>query len=207
MPIFAWIILAITLVLCAFLLLPVKFIIRNDDENHIYFRVKFLFWTFGEPKKKVKQQPQSKSTGIEQLKSESLKARIQRDGLIDTVTVGAKILTELFRELVHLFRHCVAEKFEFKLLCSSDDAAETAIKYGSCCAIVYPLLGFINSAIKVNPKGRKIDISCQYNGVSEVFRYDFLISVRVLFIVAALLRFLLSKAFRAFFTNRDKEKV
>lgn len=203
MPILAWIILAIAL--GAFLLLPVKFTIRNDDENHLYLRVKFLFWTFGEPNKKDK--PESKSTGIEQLKSESLKARIQRDGLIDTVTVGAKILTELFRELVHLFRHCVAEKFEFKLLCSSDDAAETAIKYGSCCAIVYPLLGFINSAIKVNPKGRKIDISCQYNGVSEVFRYDFLISVRVVFIVAALLKLLLSKAFRTFFINKDKEKV
>ena len=182
MPILAWIILAIAL--GAFLLLPVKFIIRNDDENHLFFRVKFLFWTFGESKKKDKQESQSKSAGIEQLKSESLKARIQRDGLIDTVTVGAKILTELFRELVSVLRHCVAEKFEFKLLCSSDDAAETAIKYGSCCAIVYPLLGFINSAIKVKPKGRKIDISCQYNGVSEVFRYDFLISVRVVFIVA-----------------------
>lgn len=197
MPFFAWIILAIALALGAFLLLPIKFIIRNDDENHLFFRVKFLFWTFGEPKDKS----ESKSQGIGQLKSESLKARIQRDGLIETVTVGAKILTELFRELVRLFGHCTAEKFEFKLLCSSDDAAETAIKYGGCCAIVYPLLGFINSAIKIKPKGRKIDVSCQYNGVSEVFRYDFLISVRVMFIVAALLRVLLSKAFRAFFTN------
>lgn len=201
MPILAWIILAIMLALGAFLLLPVKFIIRNDDENHLFFRVKFLFWTFGESKKKDKSE--SKSGGIEQLKSESLKARIQRDGLIDTVTVGAKILTELLKELVRLFGHCTAEKFEFKLLCSSDDAAETAIKYGGCCAIVYPLLGFINSAIKVKPKGRKIDISCQYNGVSEVFRYDFLISVRVVFILAALLKVLLSKAFRAFLTKKS----
>ena len=206
MPVFVWIILSILLLIFAFLLLPVKFIIKNDDDNHLYFRVKFLFWTFGEADEKTETKPKAypqKKSGIDTLKLESLKARIKRDGLVETVRVGAKILEQIFKALVRILKHCKAEKFEFKLLCSSDDAAQTAMKYGTCCAIIYPLLGFINSAIKVKPKGRKIDISCQYDGVSEVFRYDFIISVRVVFIVVALLKLLLSKALREFLTKKD----
>lgn len=186
MPIYVWIVLAIVLALGAFLLLPVRFIIRNDDENHLFFRVKFLFWTFGEPSEKTKPKGGTRGKlGIDALEKESLKAKVQENGILETVKIGAKIIKQIFNELIGVLRHCKVQKFYFKLLCSDQDASDAAIKYGGCCAIVYPLLGYINSIINVNPKNRNIDITCKYEAVSEEFRYDFLISVRIVYLFLA----------------------
>ena len=76
-----------------------------------------------------------------------------------------------------------------QIVCTSKDAAEAAIHYGECCAAVYPVLGFISSAIKVNEKGREIDIRCEYEKDSWTVKYHFIISVRICHILAALIRF------------------
>lgn len=191
MKIFLIILGILVLFLTVVLLLPVRFIIRNDDENRFYFRVKFLWFTFGGPKKVGKpSKGVRKKAGIEQLELESIKAKIKRDGLIDTLTVVAQILKTVFSRLSGVLKHSRADKFDVTIVCSANDAADSAIRYGNCCAIIYPLLGFINSIINVNRKNRNIDISCKYGGVSEVLRYDFVLSVRVVFLLVAALKLL-----------------
>ncbi len=181
----------LVLLIAIIFLLPVKFIIKNDDENRFYFRVKFLWFTFLKPKKsKDKPQGVRKKMGIDGLELESLKARIKENGIVETSTVAVKIIKTVFLRLGGVLKHSRVDKFNFTLVCSSDDAASAAMRYGSCCAIVYPLLGFINSIIKVKPKNRNIDISCKYGGVSEMLRYDFLLSVRVVFLLIAALKLL-----------------
>ena len=182
----------LVLFLSVVLLLPVRFIIRNDDENRFYFRVKLLWFTFGGPKKSGKAgKGVRKQAGIEELELESIKAKIKRDGLIDTLTVAAKILKTVFSRLSGVLKHSRVDRFDVTVVCSANDAADSAIRYGNCCVIIYPLLGFVNSIIKVNPKNRNIDISCKYGGVSEVLRYDFVLSVRVVFVLVAAIKLLI----------------
>ena len=185
MKIFLTVVGILFILILIILLLPVKFIIRNDDENRFYFRVKFLWFSFGDSKKTKKGAHQK--SGIEQLELESLKARVQRDGITETLTVAAKIIKTVFKRLERVIEHGRVNRFDFIVVCSAKDAAQTAIRYGSCCAIVYPLLGFINSIIKVNPKNRNIDVSCKYGDVSEVLRYNFIISVRIFYLLVAAL--------------------
>ena len=198
MWIFLGVVAFLVLLIIAILLLPIDVTLKSDENGDLYFRYKILFKTFGEnpnPDNPILK-TLKKTSGIERIETKNLKASAQKSGVLLTVNDTVRILFDLLKEVVSLFKHCYAKKFEIKIMVSDNDAADAAIRYGSCCAVVYPLAAFITSAMKVKKKGRKIDISCGFAGEKEYFNYHFLIRVRLFRVLAAFLRIAFTEAKR-----------
>ncbi len=190
MWIFLGIITFIVILITAILLLPVNIIIKNDENNNLILLYKILFKTFGEDPdpdnplvKLIKE-----TSGVSKIEKKSLEKNIEKSGLLNTVGDTMRILMNLLKEVAGLLKHCTAKKFHIKVVCSEDNAADTAITYGRCCSLVYPVTSFISSNMKVRKKGQNIDISPDFTGNESVLRYDLLISVRLYRAVIALFK-------------------
>lgn len=182
-----WIFLGILSFIIFLLLMPIYIIIKNDGNNNNIFSVKFLFFEFrfnGDRPRKTK-----KSEKTDQETEKHKKKTTEEKNFRETLSQTVKLISEIFEELQKIFKHLVAKKFQLQIICASKDAAQAAIHYGECCAAVYPVLGFISSAIKVKEKGRDIDIRCEYDKSRWIIKYHFIIGIRIYHILAALIRF------------------
>lgn len=169
-------------IVITFLLLPVKFIIKNDKENNFSFICKFFFFSFGDNKKENKTFGNfKKKVGADKKKKEGK----SKTDILTLVKENLGLLKDVLVELVGLLKHCKGEKFQLEIVCYSDDAALAAIHYGECCAVVYPILGFINSLVKVKDRKRKIDIRCDYNCGKSSVSFEFCLSVKICYILVA----------------------
>ena len=184
MRVFLIIVAILAILIATLLILPVYIIIKNDQKNNLILSFKFLFWSFGGEKK-----PESPVT-------KKLKNDMKKGGLPATVTETAQILITILKELSSLLGHCTAKKYELNIICSSEDAAQTAISYGKCCAAAFPLLGLFGSLIKIKKKGRNIDIRCDFTGKQELFSYNFVISTKVFNLLSSFIKVAIKEAKR-----------
>lgn len=182
-----WIFLGISAFIIFLILLPISIIIKNDDNNNIIFSIKFLFFNFAFNGDRSENTKKAKKT--EQEAEKHKKKTAEKKDFKETLSQTMKMLSNIFEELQKVFKHLVTKKFRLQIICTSKDAAEAAIHYGECCAVVYPVLGFISSAIKVKEKGRDIDIRCEYEKNSWEIKYHFILSISVCHILSALIRF------------------
>ena len=182
-----WIFLSVLAFIIFLLLLPIYIIIKNDGNNNTIFSVKFLLFNFDFNGDRSKNTEKSQKTDQEVKKHK--KKTTEEKNFRETLSQTVKLISEIFEELIKIFKHLVVRKFQLQIVCTSKDAAEAAIHYGECCAAVYPVLGFISSAIKVKEKGRDIDIRCEYDKSRWVIKYHFIIGIRICHILAALIRF------------------
>ena len=198
MWIFLSIVGVIALIILAILMLPVYIIIKSDENGELILRYKILFKTFGEnpdPNNPILK-ALKKASGISRLEKKNLQSSAKETGLSTTVSQTLRIVIDLLREVVAILKYCTAKRFYIKVVCAEEDAADTAISYGKCCAAVYPIAGLLSSIMKVHKKGQHIDISCDYLGGKDDFQFDFLISVRLFRVIAAFFRIAFKEAKR-----------
>lgn len=70
------------------------------------------------------------------------------------------------------FSHILIKKFSLSISVAGDDAADTAIKYGKYCAVVYPAVGTIVRVVKC--KGYGVDINPNFSEKAETeINFDF----------------------------------
>jgi|GEM_PF-1226232 len=184
-----WVVLGILAILAVLItvimLLPVKIIIKNDDQNKLILRYKFLFMTFGEGSNKKNANPDNpigkallSATGFDRLQTKTVQENIRSDGLKKTVSESYAMLTGLLREAVALLKRCTIPRLRIKIRCAGDDAAQIAIRYGQYCAATYSLLNILRNFIKIRKRGCNIDIGCNFPDEESVFRYEVVLSFR-----------------------------
>ena len=180
------------------LLLPVCVIINNDSNGELQFKIKVLFITFGgKSKKKSSFSDTIKSISkIGSPKKTDDKAAEEPQKLWETVKHTCKLLKDVFKELVRILKYCTVKKFFLGIVCAEKTAADTAISYGRCCAVVYPLSSFVETIMKVHKKSQQIDVSCDFTSGKGSFDYSFIISVRLCHVLSALLRIAIKLARR-----------
>ena len=192
--ILAFIILLITVIL----LLPIYVIIKTDKDGEIIILYKILHKTFGEnpnPDNPILK-TLKKATGVERLEKKNLKTNTEKSGLSDTVATSLNLIIDLLKELLALLYYCTAKKFRLKIVCADSDAADAAISYGSCCAIVYPILGYLHSVINIKKRGQDISIDCIYEDGKDAFEFESVLVIRVFRVLAALIRVSYAEALR-----------
>ncbi len=180
------------------LLLPVRIIIKNDENNELILRYKFLFMTFGEdpdPNDPIVKALKTAS-GIDRLETKAIQKNIKSDGLQKAVSGSFATLVDLLKEVVTLLKRCKVTRLSVFIRCTGDGADEAAIHYGQCCTAVYSLLNFLRSFVKVRKRGCKIDVGCDFLGTESVFRYDAVLTILAGSVLAGLWRAVMAEAKR-----------
>lgn len=196
--IFLGILIGIAVIITVILMLPVLIIIKTDENGELILRYKFLFKAFGEnpnPNNTITKVLKA-AAGIDRFEKQNLQTNVRRVGVVNTASQMMRIVVDLLKEVARILKYCTAKRFGIKIVCAEEDAADTAVSYGRCCAAVYPIAGAINSVMKVRRKGQRIDISCDYLSCESNVSLDIVISVKLFRILAAFFRIAFEEARR-----------
>ena len=182
---------AIALIILIILFLPVFMRIENvsGKEANLYFKI--LWFKFGEernPDSKIVKAAE-KVVGLSKFRDlESIQKTVREGSLSESIKEFSGVITSLLKQLLALLKNCTVNKIYLKAQNGGDDAAEAAIGYGSVCAVVYTLVGYIEGVAKVKKNAVKLDLSCDYTKNDSEFYYDILVSVRVYKVIGALFK-------------------
>lgn len=134
-----------------------------------------------EKKKKVKKQtPKTKQTKKATEKKPSLIKKYGIEWLLNLIKRVAELAVSALQDF---FSHILIKKLSLSISVAGDDAADTAIKYGKYCAVVYPAVGTIVRAVKC--KGYGVDINPNFSEKAETeINFDFVARVFVFRLVA-----------------------
>lgn len=185
-----WIIGGLAAIITVLLLLPVKLIIKSNEQGQFMLRYQYLFMTFGkDPKPDT---PVSKllkeATGMERLKKDAVKENIRQEGLLTALKESLSMVADLLRELKRLLKHCKVSRLHIDICCAGEDADQVAIHYGQYCAAAYSLFNIVRGFVKIRKRDCKIDVGCDFMAEKSQFRYDVQIKVPTGRVLAALWR-------------------
>lgn len=190
MWIFLGIILLIALLIAIFLLLPVHIIIKTDQNGEMIFRCKILFKTFGE-----ESNPDStvinnfkEMLGLTRLDKDKLKENAKKGSFLETVNESFTLIIGLLKRLFELLKFTKIKTLKVNIICAENDAAQTAIDYGRCYALVSPLLSFIHSSVKIKRRNENINITCNFETNQSYYDFEAVLVLPIFRILGALLR-------------------
>lgn len=134
-----------------------------------------------EKKKKVKKQtPKTEQPKKATEKKPSLIKKYGIEWLLNLIKRVAELAVSALQDF---FSHILIKKFSLSISVAGDDAADTAIKYGKYCAVVYPAVGTIVHVVKC--KGYGVDINPNFSEKAETeINFDFVARVFVFRLVA-----------------------
>lgn len=208
-----WVIPAILAFLAALivtiLLLPVKIILKNDENDPLILQYKLLWKTF-ESDKDSDENPIIKAlktaSGLGRLEKDKLETDVRDQGLQKTLSQSYSMIIDLLKELISLLKHATVTRLHITIRCTGDGADKAAIHYGQCCTVTYGLVNALRNLIKVRKKGTKVDIGCDFFGDKPLFRYEVILSVRVWYILGALWRVVMAETKRMGEQNKNQQK-
>lgn len=181
---------AILLIIFLILMLPVRVLIFTREDGSIKILYKILFLTFGR-----KPNPNSpilriakELTGLSRLSDlGSVKRSLEDSGVSATAGQIVHILMLLLGRVAWLLRYCTVRRLKIDAVCAGADPAEAAMEYGAVCAVVYPLLGYVESHMKVRQQGLDVNIGCDFGRALGDFSLETELSVRIWHVARALL--------------------
>lgn len=123
-----------------------------------------------EKKKKVKKQtPKTEQSKKPTEKKPSLIKKYGIEWLLNLIKKVAELAVSALQDF---FSHILVKKLSLSISVAGDDAADTAIKYGKYCAVVYPAVGTIVRVVKC--KGYGVDINPNFSEKAETeISFDF----------------------------------
>lgn len=188
------IIAAVLLILTAILFLPLDAVVEFKDD--FFFRVKFS----GIGVFKLK--PESKESKVseenqQQPKNENLKKKDnaavayfkrlkEKYGFSGAVKLLLGFLRDLIPHIKKLLKHIKIINVILDIVIAEDDAAKTAIEYGSVCAAAYPLLSGLEAV--ANVKYKAINISSDFENKKSGLSFSGTVRTRIFFLLIALIK-------------------
>lgn len=173
------------------LFLPIRIIIKTDQNGEITFLGKFLFKTFGDKPNPKSNQSFLKTlkelTGMDKLDKKNLKTNGVRE-FFKVIGESISTIVSLLKQILDILKLCTVKTLKINIICSQEDAAQTAINYGICYAVISPLLNFLHSSMKVKSSGEQINISCDFEHQKSHYDFEIVLSVRIITLIKALFR-------------------
>lgn len=180
---------AVALIIALILALPVHILIYAD-RNGVKLLYRVLFLTFGKhpnPNNPVARAAKE-LIGISKVSDLGrLKRSVGQTGVSATAAQVADILKQLLGRVVWLLPRCRLNRLHLTAVCTGEDAAEAAMEYGATCAVVYPLVGYLETLIPTRARGEDIRILCDLSQAESRFCADVKLSVRIFHAARALL--------------------
>lgn len=183
-----WIFLGLLGLLFLLTLFSVTVFFSFEEEACLTIRYLFFCFPILPVKEEEKKEPPVKKQGPakpvlakKQEKKAPFKDILKEKGLkgfIKILQEAAKLLSTSLRKLA---RHIRVHVFSLEIAVSTDDAAETAIRYGKICSVVYPAASFLLSSTR--SKEYTVDIRPDFDRDSSRIRAEAVLKIRVLFLL------------------------
>lgn len=158
---------------------PIKIYVSASDTFLVKIRLLFLnLYTFDSSVEKKTEKDIKEKDNI---KSTIGKITNQNDNY-NKIVILIKMLKSILSKFAKLLKHIEVEKFNFNITVAGNDAADTAIKYGNVCSIVYPLSTLLSKCVNFKPEN--ISVYSNFNDNNTNFNLSFLISVRVIYLIS-----------------------
>ncbi len=190
MWIFLGILAFIVILITVILLLPVYIIFKSDDDGELMIRYKILFKTFGEDPDP--NQPIVKAlkeiSGVSRLSKEKLQKSAKASSWFETLKDSFSLIVGLLKRLLALVKICKIKVLRINIVCAEGEPDKTAINYGTCYAVISPILNFLHSSMKVRSRGESINISCDFESSESSYDYEVVLTIPFYKVVDALLR-------------------
>lgn len=91
-----------------------------------------------------------------------------------------------WRRIGYILKKLVIKKFRLNVTVASDDAAQTALLYGGVCAVLYPVVGFLETVMDFREDNMKI--ICDYEASSPDLDFFAEIKIRVFHLLTAVFK-------------------
>ena len=194
-----YILAGILILIALMLFLPVSVYLQFKED--FFFKIKFAGIKVYEPKSEseiVKEATEVKKKEDSQLKTTFQKLKEKR-GFIGAV----KEIFLFFKSCLDPFKYLL-KTIKFKNVCldlsvTGEDAAQTAIRYGQACSLVYPTVSFFQS--KANVKLKQINVKSEFEQKNSSFSFSMVVSLRIISLIISI--FKVYKEYKNFVTRND----
>lgn len=174
--------------------MPVKIKANNETDFSLILNVGFIklkLYPSAEkkPKKKKKKsaKPKKKAQKTEDKKAQKQKNTKNKHDLDWLLTTLGKIKKLSEDVLKDFFGHIIIKKFMLSVNVAGQDAADTAIRYGELCAIVYPATAVITRNIHCKKFG--VDVTPNFNeNAKSTYWLDFELKTSIFWLIALVLK-------------------
>ncbi len=182
------VILIIIGIILILLMIPLKIEISYDESTSVSLGYMFLkFRIVPAPEKKKKQKKKKKPEPEKKEKKTAAKKNpvkdiIRKQGLDGFLELIRDITSLVCETLGKLAKGLVIRYFDLKLLVVGDDSADTAVKYGIVCSVIYPAI----AALEANSKLKKHseDIAAGFLAEKTVIEFSMRASIRPVLLIA-----------------------
>lgn len=187
-----YVIFAVLLFLLILLLIPIS--VELDFESEIKYRVKvagITVYNSEKPPKKHKKAKKSDKNVAENTpdtppKKQNFFSRLKKEkGFSGAVKYTAGLAGIILKKIGWLLRRLRFKKFVLEITVASDDAAVTALEYGTVCTAVYPVISFLVS--KARFKAKSVDISADFDVTCPRARLSFAVTTELIIPAIALI--------------------
>lgn len=135
----------IVLFIFILLLCPLSFHIVYDEEFSLKIRYLFLTFKILPSKKETKEEEKKKSQKEKtQKKDNSVLDFAKKKGVTGIFEMLKTIVKIIKSSVLSIGKHLVISKMDINILVVGEDAADTAMKYGYICSVLYPLISMID---------------------------------------------------------------
>ena len=203
------IILLIFLVLFLLSLFRVKLTAKYEDKPIVIIKVFFLKFKFPSEKKAKKKKPKKKKSSPKKKKTDKkqekekkqskspLKQLWNKKGLTGLLDILNELLALSKGVLKGFFNRLVIHNFDVKITVGGEDASDTALGYGTACAVVYPVMGRLYNALNI--EDYTVDVQCDFSEDSKTTVYAYAFgTIRIIHIIIIALKALF-RALKTYF--------
>lgn len=175
--IFIYFLIVILLLFVLFLFLPVGFELKFGTNTETVFV--FKIFNFKIPISKKNNAERKGKNKAESNRKNSLKNKFKGCSFANKVSFVTEIIKEIVKKIVFLLKYINIKHMKADITVATENAAFTAIEYGTVCAVVYPLISFISNYKKLNAED--ILINCDYSSEKSVFNIEAEVHIRVIY--------------------------
>lgn len=193
------IILLILLALFLLSLFRVKLTAKYEDKPLVIVKVFFLKFKFPSEKKAKKKKPKEKKSSPKKKKPDKkqekdkkksknpLKQLWDKKGLSGLLDILNELLALSKGVLKGFFNRLVIHNFDVKITVGGEDASDTALGYGTACAVVYPVMGRLYNALNI--EDYTVDVQCDFSEDSKTTVYAYAFgTIRIIHIIIIALK-------------------
>ena len=183
------IVVALLVLILLLMAVPIDFVARRKAEKplSIYFRICRIPIHLNQKKKKKKKEGKllailKRASGAKRSKAPISKDKKEPEfPLQETLSTVYGVASEVLKTI----KRCKIIRFKVNVTCGGEDAPLT---YGTACAVVYPLAGWLEENINLRRNAMELCLGCDDDHEGIDFAVDFVLRIRLWRVLATLWR-------------------